>query len=72
MNSTVSKISTKSQTVLPKTVREKLDLRPGDHVRFIIENDRVTLLKHVDSEDDPFHAFTEWASSADEEAYGKL
>jgi antitoxin PrlF len=68
----VSRISVKSQTVLPKPVREKLGLSPGDSVRFIIEGDQVTLAKHVEADDNPFHAFTEWASAEDELAYGKL
>ena len=68
----VSKISVKSQTVLPKPVREKLGLSPGDSVRFTIEGDQVTLAKHVEVDDDRFHAFTEWASAEDELAYGKL
>jgi antitoxin PrlF len=68
----VSRISVKSQTVLPKPVREKLGLSPGDSVRFTIEGDQVTVAKHVAAEDDPFHVFTEWASAEDELAYGKL
>ncbi len=68
----ISRISVKSQTVLPKPVREKLGLSPGDSVRFSIEGDQVTLAKHVKADDDPFHAFTEWASAEDEQAYGKL
>jgi antitoxin PrlF len=68
----VSRISVKSQTVLPKPVREKLGLSPGDSVRFTIEGDQVTLSRHIVEEDDPFHAFTEWGSAEDELAYGKL
>jgi antitoxin PrlF len=68
----LSKLSVKAQTVLPKPVREKLGLAPGDTVRFIIEDDRVLLVKHVEVEDDPFHAFTEWSSLEDEKAYGGL
>jgi AbrB family looped-hinge helix DNA binding protein len=72
MVTAIAKLSSKAQTVLPKQVREKLGLQPGDSVRFIIEGDQVTLLKHVDAEDDPFHAFTEWATAEDEAAYGRL
>jgi antitoxin PrlF len=68
----LSKMSVKAQTVLPKPVREKLGLRPGDTVRFVIEEDRVTIARHVATEDDPFHAFTEWASPEDDEAYASL
>jgi antitoxin PrlF len=68
----MSKMSVKAQTVLPKPVREKLGLNPGDTVRFVIEDDRVTVSKHVAVGDDPFHAFTEWSSLEDEKAYGGL
>lgn len=66
-----SKLSVKAQTVLPKPVRDKLGLKAGDTVRFIIEEDRVLVAKHVE-EDDPFHTFTEWASPEDDEAYAGL
>jgi AbrB family looped-hinge helix DNA binding protein len=68
----VSKVTAKSQTVLPKPVCEKLGVSPGDFVRFTIEDDQVTLARHVNVDDDPFHAFTEWASAEDELTYGKL
>jgi AbrB family looped-hinge helix DNA binding protein len=68
----ISKISVKSQMVLPKPVREILELLPGGSMRFTIEGDQVTLAKHVEADDDPFHAFTEWASAEDELDYGKL
>jgi antitoxin PrlF len=68
----LSKMSVKAQTVLPKPVREKLGLNPGDTVRFVIEDDRVIVSKHEEMEDDPFHAFTEWSSPQDEKAYGGL
>jgi hypothetical protein len=46
----------KSQTVLPKQVREALQIGPGG----------------LTNADDPFAMFTEWAGSADDEAYGDL
>lgn len=67
----LSKMSVKAQTVLPKPVREKLGLKPGDTVRFLIEDDKVTVAKHL-GEDDPFQAFTEWSSPEDDEAYAGL
>jgi hypothetical protein len=51
-----SRISVKSQTVLPKQVREALQIGPGG----------------LTNADDPFAMFTEWAGSADDEAYGDL
>jgi AbrB family looped-hinge helix DNA binding protein len=39
------KLSTKSQVVIPAEVRRRLDLRPGDRVRFEMEADRILLTK---------------------------
>jgi antitoxin PrlF len=73
MNMIYSKITSKSQTVIPREVREKLGLKPGDRVRYALTPNGVVLDKAMDSvEDDPFAVFTEWASEADEKAYGNL
>lgn len=72
MTHVLAKVSSKSQTVLPRAVRTKLGLKPGDTVRFDIEDDRITVRKHHPLEDDPFQAFTEWSSKADDEAYADL
>jgi antitoxin PrlF len=68
-----SRVSVKSQTVLPRAVREKLGVRPGDTSRYRITNDGVLIDKSPAGEaDDPFAAFSEWSSEADEKAYGDL
>jgi antitoxin PrlF len=68
-----SKLSVKSQTVLPRDVREKLGLKPGDTVQFRIENDVVVLEKVQPAlQDDPFASFSEWATSEDDDAYADL
>jgi antitoxin PrlF len=73
MNMIYSKITSKSQTVIPREVREKLGLKPGDRVRYALTPNGVVLDKAIDGvEDDPFAVFTEWASEADEKAYGNL
>jgi antitoxin PrlF len=57
--SAYSNASVKSQTVLPREVRERLDVKPGH--------------KAPPAEaDDPFAAFSEWPSAADKKAYGGL
>jgi antitoxin PrlF len=66
-----SKVSVKSQTVLPREVRERLQIRPGDHVAYVIDEKGVHLEKDSSAED-PFVTFTEWASEADEKAYADL
>ena len=68
-----SKITTKSQTVIPGEVRERLGVKPGDRLRYEITGRGVTIMKaEKQIEDDPFAVFTEWSSAADEEAYGNL
>jgi AbrB family looped-hinge helix DNA binding protein len=67
-----SKVSVKSQTVLPRDVRAKLGIKPGDTLRYRLTEDGVLLDKAPADTDEPFAAFTEWASEADEKAYGKL
>lgn len=70
----ISKITSKSQTVIPKEVREKLSLHPGDVIRYKIINGRVEMekLRSEITQDDPFLTFTEWASAADDEAFKDL
>jgi len=73
INDNLSKLTTKSQTVIPKPIREYLGLKTGDRIRYITRNNRVEMEKvKTQSEDDPFATFTEWASDNDEEAYGEL
>ena len=68
-----SKISVKSQTVIPRAVRERLDLKPGDTLRYRLTGDGVLIDKVAGAEtDDPFAAFSEWSGEADEKAYGGL
>lgn len=68
----VSKLSSKSQTVLPRAVRERLKLGPGDKVRYVMTDKAVIIEKEDDFVDDPFIAFSEWASPEDDAAYADL
>jgi antitoxin PrlF len=73
MSAPVSRITSKAQTVVPKAVREKLGLKPGDLLRYVFEGGRVVIERvRTEAEDDPFAAFHEWASEADERAYKSL
>lgn len=68
-----SKVSVKSQTVLPAEVRERLRIKPGDRLRYVIDETGVHIERSApNEEDDPFATFTEWASDADDEAYADL
>ena len=69
--SAFSKVSVKSQTVIPREVRERL--RPGDTLRYRMTQEGVLLDKAPANEaDDPFATFSEWLNEADEKAYGDL
>ena len=73
MNAVFSKITSKSQTVIPREVRELLGLKPGDRLRFAITDGGIVVDKAIaGAEDDPFAVFTEWNSAADEKAYDNL
>jgi len=67
-----SKVSVKSQTVLPREVRAKLGVKPGDTLRYRLTDDGVLIDKAPNEADDPFATFSEWSSEADEKAYAKL
>jgi antitoxin PrlF len=67
-----SKVSVKSQTVLPRAVRSQLGIKPGDTLRYRIVEQGVLIDKAVTEADDPFASFSEWSGEADEKAYGKL
>ena len=67
-----SKVSAKSRTVLPREVCKHLGLKPGDTLRYRVTDDGILLDKATEAGDDPFAAFSEWTSEADEKAYGGL
>lgn len=73
MSAPISKLSSKGRTVIPKAVREKLGLKPGDLLYYVFEGKRVVIQRALSEiEEHPFAIFTEWASEADEEAYRSL
>ncbi len=68
-----SKVSVKSQTVIPREVREQLGLQAGDTLRYRLTSEGVMIDKApVNEADDPFATFIEWSSEADEKAYANL
>ena len=72
----ISKLTSKCQATIPQEIRKQLNLKPGDLVIFLVENDKVIIQKAspIDSEylDAIADTLGEWASEADEEAYGYL
>ncbi len=69
---TFSKLSVKSQTVLPREVRDLLGIKPGDTLRYRLTEQGVVVDKAPAEADDPFAAFSEWSGEADEKAYAGL
>jgi antitoxin PrlF len=68
--SVFSTVSVKSQTVIPREVRECLRLRPGDTLRYRMTDAGILLDKAAAGEaDDPFAIFSEWSNAADAKAY---
>ncbi len=67
-----SKVTSKSQTVIPAVIREKLGIGPGDVLRYVETADGILIEKARRIEDDPFATFSEWASEADDKAYADL
>ena len=67
-----SKVSVKSQTVLPRAVRNELGINPGDTLRYRLTEQGILIDKAQSEADDSFATFSEWSSEADEKAYGGL
>lgn len=67
-----SKLTTKAQTTIPRSVRKALRIGEGDEIAYTIEADRVVLTKAHSSVDDPFATFSEWDGAADRKAYHGL
>ena len=61
----------KGEPVIPRSVRKRLAVKPGDTLRYRIADDGV-LIEKAKEADDPFTTFSEWAEEADEKAYGGL
>ena len=68
-----SKLTSKAQTTIPRSVRTALRLVEGDEIAYLIEGDRVVLTKaNREPADDPFGTFGEWSSEADRLGYADL
>jgi antitoxin PrlF len=68
-----SKLTSKAQTTIPQPIRDALRIRPGDDIAYVIEGGRVILTKaEARHGEDPFATFSEWGSTNDARAYGKL
>ena len=68
-----SRLSAQHRTVLPRAIRERLKISPGDRLRYLVDDRGVRIEKDAGAADDgPFSAFSKWSSEADEEAFRSL
>ena len=49
-------ITSKGQVTIPKDVRQRLGLRKGDQIEFVVE-DGVTFVRRARDEENPFEAY---------------
>lgn len=69
----LSKLTSKAQTVIPREIRARLDLKPGDVVRYRFTDAGVLIDKlPQQSDEDALAGFSEWTSASDDEAYRSL
>lgn len=71
-----SKLSSKSQITLPRQLREKLGLKAGDRVVYVLKGSKVVMRKAspIDTAylDAVASTLTEWNSPEDNEAFRDL
>jgi antitoxin PrlF len=68
-----SKITSKAQTTIPRSVRTALHLTEGDAIAYRIEGDRAVITRaRSNVAENPFAAFSEWTGTADRQAYAEL
>jgi antitoxin PrlF len=71
-----SRLTSKSQTTIPKRIRDRLRLKPGDFVKYEIEDNRIILTKAAAI--DVTHlaqiekTLSEWDTPEDSAAYDNL
>jgi antitoxin PrlF len=72
-----TKITSKGQISVPKAIRERLGVQPGDTLVYELSGERTVLLKRLDPFDAAFHAalaetLDEWNSAEDDTAFADL
>ncbi len=72
-----SKLSSKGQVTIPKEVRERLGLEPGDGITFELTTGDTVIVRRVEPDDAVYHladsrTLGEWGSGADSEAFRNL
>ena len=65
-----AKVTSRCRVVLPREVREQLNIGPGDTLVYQYDEGGVWIEKAPPA--DPFGTFEEWFSTPDDEAYRDL
>ncbi|MBI4986602.1 MAG: type II toxin-antitoxin system PrlF family antitoxin [Rhodocyclales bacterium] len=73
----LAKITAKGQTTIPQNVRAALNVAAGDTIAWDVGKDGTATVRRVQPLDIEYlraveGTLSEWAGSADEEAYGEL
>lgn len=58
------RVTEKGQVTIPKDIRDRLDIKPGSEVNFVVAETGVMLVKNGDA-GDAFEDFDAWASSVE-------
>lgn len=71
-----SRLSSKGQVTIPRPVRDRIGVKPGDTISYEMEGNVVTI-KRVEPFDVAFHSalsmtLDEWTTKEDEEAFRDL
>jgi antitoxin PrlF len=77
MSLSVSKLTSKYQATVPKSVRIALHLHAHDHILYEISKNNTVTLKKITGLDTEYldslkHTLSEWESDNDEQAYKNL
>jgi antitoxin PrlF len=72
----VSRLTSKGQTTIPREVRRKLSLQPGDMIVYVLDDDQVRLRKQMPLDVAYLRAvqttLSEWDSPEDAAAFDDL
>lgn len=66
---TAARLSTGARVVIPKAIRDRMGIGPGDTILFEVRDGEGVVRRVPLAVGNPFALFTEWSGPADAEAY---